>query len=898
MSTHDLFDRAKQVGNQHIREWLAEGREDNGEWIAKNPTRVDNHAGSFKISLASGAWIDNATNDRGGDAVSLFAFLNLDACTIAASQKSYRNLEGGIQAEAARMILENHDPSYFPGSDDDFMPRKKSGGDNWAGFFPCKSKVEPLPRLDTSWYQKNWGKEIERWEFLQGDKTIMIVVRFVDGKTKSDRPFTLWSKAGKEYKWRSKAPEDRYPLWNLNELEERQGDAIILCEGQKAASRGKACAGLSEYIFTGWYGGAGNTRQTDWSSLRGRTVHFWPDSDGAGRKAIKDLREIATEYDINLSVVHPPAGVPKGWDLADAIEEGKDISEILEPVNSDDQPHYLDDMPLPFDIIGTSGSDIIFYPHGSNRIERYGASSLTKFKLMTLADRSVWGSYYAKDDGGIAWDSAINDIIRNSEKKPIFDWTRVRGAGAWVDGSDIVINTGEYLLINGEKKQLHERVGKYVYEKQSYVPYRKDDTLSTDMSKTLMDCLKTIQWRDEAMPYAVAGWLLLSAWGGVLPWRPHIWIVGSSGTGKSWIMDNIIYPISASEFGEKGGGTSTPAGVRQGLQNSAKCFMGDEMESDNRMQSERIEQILTLFRGSSSGQESGGATLHGSQDGEGKLWVMQSMACFSSIGSAMHHNADMNRFTVCELKQNRGDITEHKKNFSEIEQKAKNFNQEYSRAFHARTYNIIDELLSAVSIVKEQSSRILGTMRDGDQIGTLMAGAWMVEHDEAPTASEAYEWLKSIHIESLIGDSEAKSDEERCLDEIYSVKINVAVGGVRSNISVGASLEFWYNAESYGNPRNADSSGLTVDGVERELEQLGIKPASVKGQPYLYIAIAHPALRRAIRESGWADSYAALLGRLKNCEDIKAGPARFAGLQKRYVKLRQDKKVLQGDIPF
>ena len=894
-----LFDRARSIGLDHVREWLPDGREDNGEWVALNPTRQDNHAGSFKVNLSTGAWIDNATGDKGGDAVSLYAFLNSSACTTAAQKKGYRNIDGGTQAEAARAILEAHDPSYFPGIGDDFMPRKKQSGDSWEGWFPCKGKVDPLPALDTTWHQGNWGKEIERWEFTTSGinrKTVMYVCRFVDGKTKADRPFTLWSKNG-EYKWRSKAPDDLYPLWNLAELDERPGDAVILCEGQKAASRGKECAGLGAYVFTGWYGGAGNTRQSDWSSLRGRTVYFWPDVDGAGRKAIKDLREIATQYDISLTVVHPPVGVPKGWDLADAIVEGKDILSILQPAKTEETPHFLDDMPLPFDIIGTSGSDIIFYPHGSNRIERYGASSLTKFKLMTLADRSLWGTYYAKDDGGIAWDSAINDIIRNSEKKPIFDWTRVRGAGAWVDGDDIVVNTGEYLLVDGQRKDLHERVGRFVYEKQSFVPYRIDDPLSLEQSTKVLDCLRTIQWRDQAMPYAVAGWLLLSAWGGLLRWRPHIWIVGSSGSGKSWIMDNIIHPIAVAEFGEKGGGTSTPAGVRQGLQNSAKCFMGDEMESDNRAQAERIEQILTLFRGSSSGQESGGATLHGSQDGEGKLWVMQSMACFSSIGSAMHHNADMNRFTVCELAQSRGNIDEHKKRFAIIEQKAAAFTSQYSRAFHARTYSLIDELLSAVAVIKEQAARIVGTMRDGDQIGTLMAGAWMVEHDKAPTASEANEWLTGLQITSLIGDSEAKADEERCLDEIYSIKITVSTSSGRSSITVGAALEYWYQYE--GIPTTSERApGVTTESVERELEQLGVKPVNISGQPYLYIAIAHPALRRAIKDTGWSDSYAALLGRLKACEDAKAGPTRFAGLQKRYVKIRQEKAVEYSKIPF
>ena len=894
---NNLFDRAKQIGLDHLREWLPDGRQDGDEWIALNPTRADKTAGSFKVNLKTGAWLDNATNDRGGDSVSLYAFINLDACTLAASNKGYRNLDGGIQAEAARMILEAHDPSYFPGSEDDFTPRNNKKGDNWEGWFPCKSKIEPLPRLNTSFYEKLWGKDIERWEFLQGNKTIMFVVRFVEGKTKNDRPFTLWQKGG-EYKWRSKAPEDRYPLWNLPELEARPGDAIILCEGQKAASRGKECQGLKEYVFSGWYGGAKNTRQTEWSSLRGRTVHFWPDSDTPGRQAIKDLRELATQYDINLSVISTPVGVAKGWDLADAISEGRDIKDIIEPSKKDhaEGSHFLDDMPMPFEIMGTSGTDIIFYSHASNRIERYGASALTKFKLMTLAPREIWGEYYAKDEGGIAWDAAIDDIIQNGAKKPIFDWTRVRGAGAWIDGADTVLNTGEYLLIDGERKELHQRVGKYVYEKQAKIPYRIDDTLSLEQSANLLDCLNTIGWTLKAAPYALAGWVLLSAWGGLLRWRPHVWLVGPSGTGKSWIMEKVIYPIAVDGFGIKGDGWSTMAGVRQSLHNSAKCFMGDEMESDNKKNMEQIEQIVSLFRGSSSGQNSGGITLHGSQDGEGKQWVMQSMACFASVGADIKHSADANRFTVCELKRNRAGIDEHKANFSVIEKKSRIFTSEYSRAFHARTYSLIGEVLKAISIMKEQASKILGTMRDGDQIGTLMAGSWMVEHDEAPTAAEAYAYLREVEIEKLKEGVEMKSDEEICLDEILAIKVELSDKAGRSKMTVGNCLELWYGQvsglSSYESQRD-DYPGISQVGIRRELEQIGLRPVYEKGENLLYVATAHPALQKLLRDTGWSSSYSSLLARLEGYQGTR-GPTSFAGIKKRFLEIKID----DSSVPF
>lgn len=898
----DLFTRAKSVGLLHIRDWLPNGREDNGEWVALNPTREDKQAGSFKVNLRTGAWIDNATDDRGGDAISLYAFLHQSQCSQAASSKGYDNITGGIQCEAARAILETYDASYFGDANTVFTPQKSSKkGDYWEGWYPVTRKIDPLPELDLSFFEKNWGKAFEQWIFDDGKgKTIMIIVRFIDGATKADRPFTLWERQG-ELKWRSKAPKDKYPLWNLAELLQRPGDAVILCEGQKAASRGKACEGLSSYVFTGWYGGAGNTALTDWSTLRGRTVYFWPDVDTPGRKAIKALREFSIEFDINLIIIHPPVGVGKGWDLADAIAEERDIEAIINGKKDDVILNKFldDDVPLPFDIVGTSGSDIIFYPHGSNHIERFRSSSLTKNALMVLADRSEWGLYFPKDGGGAAWDAAVNFVIRKAEKAPVFDFTRVRGAGAWLEGDQVVVNTGANLIINGEIKGLHESPGVFVYEKQAIIPYRTTGAMEVTESKKLLDIIKRIDWTSQMSAYALAGWLLLAPWGGVLRWRPHIWIVGPHGTGKSWVMEKIITPMAIKGFGVRGDGASTPAGVRQSLSNSSKPFIGDEMESNNVKFAEQIEQILNLFRGSSSGSEAGGSTLHGSADGEGKQWLMQSMACFSSIGAAMTHGADIDRFTVLELKPPvKGEVSLRAQKFEILQRASMILTGEWAAAFHARTYNLMPELLKAVQIICQQIQPIVGTMRDADQIGTIMAGAWMIDHDKAPTASEAKTWLESLDILDLKGDIEQKADEEQCFDELLNIRIEVSNKEGRSKLSVGSALELFFGEASGEKPYQSQRDeypGVTQTTIKNELMQIGMKPIFEGGVCYLYVACTHPSLKRGLKDSGWAGSYTSLLGRLPYCEGT-FGPTGFAGVQKRYLKLKITDMV--DTVPF
>lgn len=70
-----------------VPRWLPHGRRQGLEWIACNPRRNDRKLGSFKINLVTGRWADFATGDKGGDPISLLAFVR-----------------GVSQGEAARLL--------------------------------------------------------------------------------------------------------------------------------------------------------------------------------------------------------------------------------------------------------------------------------------------------------------------------------------------------------------------------------------------------------------------------------------------------------------------------------------------------------------------------------------------------------------------------------------------------------------------------------------------------------------------------------------------------------------------------------------------------------------------------------------------------------------------------
>lgn len=91
-----LNQNVSEIGLAILKIWLPTGRIEGRDYVALNPTRRDRNLGSFRINHQTGKWIDFATGDKGGDFISLGAYL-----------------QGLKQHEAAllltRMLGENHE---------------------------------------------------------------------------------------------------------------------------------------------------------------------------------------------------------------------------------------------------------------------------------------------------------------------------------------------------------------------------------------------------------------------------------------------------------------------------------------------------------------------------------------------------------------------------------------------------------------------------------------------------------------------------------------------------------------------------------------------------------------------------------------------------------------------
>lgn len=154
-------------------------------------------------------------------------------------------------------------------------------------------------------------------------RVVMRICRWQQPGGKKDiRPLTLTLEG-----WKWIAHPNPRPLFQLDRLAADPEKPVIVVEGEKAAHAAQRL--FPDYIATTWAGGAQCMGQADWSPLKGRVLTLIPDCDVPGRKAMAWVRENVKALAARVRLVDPASkasGLSDGWDMADALQEDRDVS--------------------------------------------------------------------------------------------------------------------------------------------------------------------------------------------------------------------------------------------------------------------------------------------------------------------------------------------------------------------------------------------------------------------------------------------------------------------------------------------------------------------------------------------------------------------------------------------
>lgn len=309
---------------------LNDGKKQGAEYLPLNPRRSDAKPGSFCINRDSGAWSDFATGDKGGDLVSLAAYV-LDVKQTEAAERLARLL-GITPANAPQPPV---GASAGTGKATTPAPAPKP---TEAPHGVCVMPVPADAPQPPAGHPRH-GKPAKRWAYLDAGGAVNFYhCRFeLKGERKQFSPLTLWRKPSGKLEWLWKAPPLPRPIAGLDRLAAHRDAPVIVIEGEKAMDA--VFNLLPAFLPTCWQGGAGAVDKADWSPLHGRRVILWPDADDIGGTCMEKLAAILAKVGaasvrvVNLDKLAATPGYDKAGKatLTDgpALESGDDAADLV-----------------------------------------------------------------------------------------------------------------------------------------------------------------------------------------------------------------------------------------------------------------------------------------------------------------------------------------------------------------------------------------------------------------------------------------------------------------------------------------------------------------------------------------------------------------------------------------
>lgn len=494
-----------------------------------------------------------------------------------------------------------------------------------------------------------------------------------------------------------------------------------------------------------------------------------------------------------------------------------------------------------------------FYVYASKTIISLPASKLNKSNLFTLAPINYWETNYAKNKGkGFEIDGAVNQIIEISNRVGYFNPNKIRGRGAWIDKGRIVIHCGTHLLVDNKAFELGDIDTEYWYELQHPLNLTTTNPLTSDESHKILETLDKLSWVRDIDCLLLGGWIALTPICGVLNWRPHIWITGGAGSGKSWVNREILQKFTK-DISISVQGNTSEAGLREFIGNDAINVLFDEAEGENEHAQIQIQKVLQLMRSASSSD--GGVIAKGTGSGA-KTYQIKSCFAFCSIVPQAIHNSDLRRITILELKK--GKLNND--NFIELEKQFRKYaTDEFVKRFQSRIINLIPNILKSIEVFTNAITEKLANRAMGDQLGALLGGCWHLSNDSVATIEDVMNLINDCDFSEEQG-LNSVSDEMKCLQHILSIQIRVDTDHTGQHTrTVGELLEI-QDACVFG-----ESAVVNSKTAEKVLKRNGIKLED----DFIFINPDSSVLQGYLKNTSWTKNYGQILSRIKDAEKVK-----------------------------
>ena len=276
------------------------------------------------------------------------------------------------------------------------------------------------------------------------------------------------------------------------------------------------------------------------------------------------------------------------------------------------------------------------------RIETIPVSAVTSPSvLMTVAGGLAWceAAYGAPGRNGgtvVNWQRMGGELVAACTAFGAFNADAVRGLGVWPaegDADVLVVNSGSIFRTDGAPQQRLD--GVYVYPASGDLGVSPTTVPATPAEVAhLLAALETWRWARPTDATVMLGWLCYAYLAGAVPWRVHLNLTGSRGTGKSLLQRLLARLLGRAALLVDG--DSTEAGIRQRVGQAALALLIDEGEADGA----KLARLLQFLRSASSGA----TVLRGTQDQLGAKFTLRVAAMVAGICTPWLAAADESRF--------------------------------------------------------------------------------------------------------------------------------------------------------------------------------------------------------------------------------------------------------------
>lgn len=634
------------------------------------------------------------------------------------------------------------------------------------------------------------------------------------------------------------------------------------------------------------------------------------DAQSDGNPGLTTARAVAAE--IGACVAVPPPGDMNDLQVAEGLEavaglinaailagplksepEPEPASEPDPSVDPEPADEALEQPPLPpepgdedaalngqhFTILGYDGDDYFVFHHAKRQVIVRSRSDFSDLGLVEMAPVSWWETFFPGQKGGINRQLALEWFVAVAHARGIYDPRRVRGRGAWRDNGRAVFHHGGHLTVDGQRVEIASLQSRWVYPMAQSMPDPAPDYVTDQEGQYLLDVAKMARWTRPGSAAILAGWVFLAPICGALPWRPHIWITGAAGSGKSTLYESYCGALLRG-ICHQFQGDSTEAGIRQTLRADAVPALIDEAEPTEESDRKRLKGILTLIRQASS--ESAAMTVKGTVSGDSMRFHIRSVFCLASINTMLDKDSDVTRITPLVLRppaRSGSDDDQWQKLEEELHKIGRD--DRWSSRLLSRGLALLPTIIANIAVFCRVAAQRFGTQRQGDQYGTLLAGAWSLTSSRVATDGEALAMINSYDWTDHVDVSGGPGDPEKALSAIMESKIRV--GG--ADVTV-----FEVLAEAAGRPVGATQIGgpACVDILRRH-------GMVIEGSLLLF-GVSSNNLRALVKDTPYVTDLRGQLARLPGATNFGNKVRRFAGTASKVIAVPLS-MVLDDDEP-